>query len=306
MGEKMKAKITVFDSFGHTNDLIKTAASTCYRSEHSTTKTAEDFVVMLKKFEHLAMLEFSWYVFRIYGSNLSILNKVFNNYIKITQEEYNVYVVSGNGRAFLDSFRLSLNHQDSLVNIISHFVYHEFKRYNSVFFELSEISIDNSIDAELMKDEIEFSVNFLDIEKTPPEHQWRMVKLSDVSRGLTHEIVRHRNMSFAQASTRYINFENFEILFELPQNIQDEELNQKIQKWFEDTKALYKSLIDKHIPKDICRQILPIGILGEICVAGRLEDWEHFFKLRCDPKAHSEIRNVAHYIKKEFTKLNLI
>ena len=69
---------------------------------------------------------------------------------------------------------------------------------------------------------------------------------------------------------------------------------------------IYSEGIKKGVKKDDMRQILPIGIAGDICVAGRLQDWEHIFKLRCDKKSHWEIQVLMKELEKEFTNLNLI
>lgn len=108
----------------------------------------------------------------------------------------------------------------------------------------------------------------------------------------THETVRHRVMSFAQASTRYIKNENFEHIAFPPDTQVSDEIMQKYIAWVEYTKEMYSMLKSNGFKNDIARQVLPIGIANEICVAGTLEKWKGVFELRTKSDAHWEIRNI--------------
>jgi len=44
------------------------------------------------------------------------------------------------------------------------------------------------------------------------EHSCMSVEFNDVSRGLTHELVRHRIASFTQESTRYVDEKEFRVI----------------------------------------------------------------------------------------------
>ena len=73
----------------------------------------------------------------------------------------------------------------------------------------------------------------------------------------------------------------------------------------EDTKNLYSDMVACKVQKNHARQILPTGILNEICIAGRMTDWEHLFELRTSGAAHWEIRNIAKLMQKIFRKHEL-
>lgn len=41
------------------------------------------------------------------------------------------------------------------------------------------------------------------------------------------------------------------------------------------------------------RGVLPNALKTEIVMTGNLREWRHFFELRCSPKAHPQMREVA-------------
>lgn len=122
-------------------------------------------------------------------------------------------------------------------------------------------------------------------------------------RGVSHEIVRSRVMSFAQESTRYCNYskDKFggEISYIMPSwfpeaNMQQQEAFMQIMK---DTEDYYMALLgqwDERKPDarfrtgfknnpltpQQARQVLPNALKTEICVTGFASDWRFFFDLR--------------------------
>ena len=54
------------------------------------------------------------------------------------------------------------------------------------------------------------------------------------------------------------------------------------------------------------RNILPLALKTELYMCGFVEDWEHFFKLRCATNAHSQARELAIPLKEEFIKRGYI
>lgn len=134
------------------------------------------------------------------------------------------------------------------------------------------------------------------------------------SRGVSHEIVRHRLFSFAQESTRYCNYSKGkfggECTFIVPPdqewgvNIEEyEELdeNNKIKdvvKWewywiLIMCEREYMGLLELGWTPQEARDVLPNALKTEIVVTGNYREWRHFFKLRCDEKAHPHMRALA-------------
>lgn len=54
------------------------------------------------------------------------------------------------------------------------------------------------------------------------------------------------------------------------------------------------------------RTVLPNSLKTELVMTGFVEDWKHFFSLRCAPSAHPQARELAIPLEKEFKSLNFI
>jgi len=141
------------------------------------------------------------------------------------------------------------------------------------------------------------------------EHSCMTVEFNDLSRGFTHELVRHRLASFTQESTRYVDENTFKIVIP-PNKNPDEKLvdltlpDGNVQKvsfkeWAELNEQMYRGLrLSGWMPQD-ARQILPTGIKSQIVVTANLREWRHIFKMRCAIDAHWEIRKVMVDLLKE-------
>jgi thymidylate synthase (FAD) len=134
------------------------------------------------------------------------------------------------------------------------------------------------------------------------EHVSATFMIKGVSRALTHELVRHRLMSFCQRSQRYCNEDGFQLV--VPPSIKNnDELYGEWTKLMDRISTLYRTMIDErhNIPKEDARYILPNACFTQICVTANFREWRHFLELRLDKRAQWEIRNLAHII---LVKLN--
>lgn len=118
------------------------------------------------------------------------------------------------------------------------------------------------------------------------------------NRGFSHELVRHRLCSFAQESTRYCNYS---------QDKFGNELTMIKPYWFDEVKQDTKNtwsdfmysceknyfyFINKGIPPQAARGILPNDLKTEINIKANLREWRTIFKLRTAPAAHPDMRRV--------------
>lgn len=127
------------------------------------------------------------------------------------------------------------------------------------------------------------------------------------SRGVSHEIVRHRLFSFAQESTRYCNYSSgkfgSECTFIVPpdQDWSDEPEEYTCPAVFKtywlysmhNAEDDYKYFIELGWKPEQARDVLPNALKTEIVVTGNYREWRHFFKLRTDAAAHPHIRLLA-------------
>lgn len=117
-------------------------------------------------------------------------------------------------------------------------------------------------------------------------------------RGVSHEIVRHRLASYCQESTRYCNYSKDDFSGEItvvePFYLQPDTLAYNAwKKACEAAEAAYFSLLDWGCTPQEARAVLPNSLKTEVVMTANLREWRHFFKLRCAPVAHPQMREVA-------------
>lgn len=133
------------------------------------------------------------------------------------------------------------------------------------------------------------------------EHPVMTVGFNDVSRGFTHELVRHRLASYTQESTRYTDKSNLKVV--IPPGKNPDEVvvelvmphslyRMSFRQWVELNEQMYRGLLAAGWHYQDARQILPIGIKSQIIVTANFREWRHIFRLRTAVNAHWEIRRV--------------
>jgi len=134
------------------------------------------------------------------------------------------------------------------------------------------------------------------------EHTSFTFAISDVSRSLTHQLVRHRIASYAQQSQRYVDFK--EPNYVTPPTIVK---NNEMKKAYEETMTIiwkqYNKLLEMGIPAEDSRFILPNAVCTNITVTMNARSLLNFFELRCCQHAQWEIRELANKMLKEVKKV---
>ncbi len=124
------------------------------------------------------------------------------------------------------------------------------------------------------------------------EHVSFTFGIEGISRACSHQLVRHRLASYSQQSQRYVNFNNIEYV--IPDTIKNNrELCEKFKNFMEEISKFYKEMLDKNIPAEDARFILPNSCTTKIIVTMNLRELKHFFKLRCCNRSQWEIRKLA-------------
>jgi thymidylate synthase (FAD) len=134
------------------------------------------------------------------------------------------------------------------------------------------------------------------------EHASFTFSLEDVSRAMTHQLVRHRIASYTQQSQRYVTYDTLE-KYVTPPSITD---NDEAKKTFDDTlekiSETYQKLLKIGIPKEDARFILPNAAKTNIIVTMNARELRHFFNLRCCARAQWEIIEIAVEMLKQAKK----
>ena len=107
-------------------------------------------------------------------------------------------------------------------------------------------------------------------------------------RACSHQLVRHRLMSFNQKSQRYCKEDNLEVI--KPGGLENTSL------WLESCRQAenaYAELIRRGEKPEVARGVLPNSTATEIYATANLREWRHFFELRCHRTAQRDIRSLA-------------
>jgi thymidylate synthase (FAD) len=153
------------------------------------------------------------------------------------------------------------------------------------------------------------------------EHGCMTVQFNNCSRGLTHELVRHRLMAISQESTRYVDYakpgedldlDKFQLYCVVPPHKNENEWIEledgsktSLENMFQTIEMFYRGLRKAGWKPEDARQILPIGLKSQIVVTANFREWRHIFKMRTAKVAHWEIRGImCQLLKKVKNDLN--
>jgi len=151
------------------------------------------------------------------------------------------------------------------------------------------------------------------------EHSTVTFFITDVSRVVTHEIVRHRaGTAFSQVSGRYVRTD--EISYYIPRDIYDQggEVLATFTDAFRQMEENNRKLVERSgisgmafdLKKRLTsafRRIIGNGQANHIVVTANHRAWRHMIEMRTDPHAEEEIRvimsDVAQQLKDKFTTI---
>ena len=131
-------------------------------------------------------------------------------------------------------------------------------------------------------------------------------------RGVSHEIVRHRIGAYSQESTRYCNYSNGkfgnEITVIQPCFLEDDHFKEGSfveDIWYKacaEADFAYSCMISEGATPQEARSVLPNSLKTSIIVTYNIREWRHFFRLRCDPAAHPQMKQVANMARELLTE----
>lgn len=133
------------------------------------------------------------------------------------------------------------------------------------------------------------------------EHAYATFKISNVSRALTHQLVRHRLCSYSQQSQRYVDESNFEYIE--PDSIKGNSIAHTIfTEFIDEAKSVYLRLRKLGIKKEDAKFVLPNATSTTIVVTANFREWRHIIELRGQSSAQWEIRKLVIEILKILKK----
>lgn len=125
------------------------------------------------------------------------------------------------------------------------------------------------------------------------EHIQVTFAISNVSRACTHQLVRHRHMSFSQKSQRYVKEKGqFDYLIP-PTIIKNPELKDKFVNFMNEIAKVYCEFTDAGIPAEDARAVLPNAASTSLVASLNLRELIHIANLRLCTRAQYEIRHMV-------------
>ncbi len=118
-------------------------------------------------------------------------------------------------------------------------------------------------------------------------------------RGVSHELVRHRVMSFSQESTRYVNYGKRGYTFIEPWwwEHQNGVIKHYMLSEMQHSVDVYQAMIDEGATPQLARAVLPNQIKTEVVVTATPAQWAEFLKLRLDKAAHPDMQRIARLVR---------
>ncbi len=134
------------------------------------------------------------------------------------------------------------------------------------------------------------------------EHIQISFAISNISRACSHQLVRHRHMSFSQKSQRYVKEkEQFEYL--IPDTIENNpELKAKFEQFMGKISDFYLELTSAGIPAEDARSVLPNAASTSMVASLNLREMIHLANLRLCTRAQKEIRILVKRMCDELIK----
>lgn len=134
------------------------------------------------------------------------------------------------------------------------------------------------------------------------EHIQISFAISNVSRACTHQLVRHRHMSFSQKSQRYVK-EKGQFDYIIPPTIEkNPELKEKFEQFMSDISNKYQEFVEAGIPAEDARFILPNATASSMVASLNLREMIHLANLRLCSRAQYEIRTLVKMMCDELSK----
>ena len=134
------------------------------------------------------------------------------------------------------------------------------------------------------------------------EHIQVSFAISNVSRACTHQLVRHRHMSFSQKSQRYVK-EKGQFDYIIPPTIEkNEELKTKFIDFMEEISNKYQEFVEAGIPAEDARFVLPNATASSMVASLNLRELIHLANLRLCTRAQYEIQTLVKLMCDELIK----
>lgn len=123
-------------------------------------------------------------------------------------------------------------------------------------------------------------------------------------RGVTHELVRHRQCAFAQESTRFCDYskKKFGYVLHILRPLDYEKHPEAYDLAFEHAAVSYFALLKENAKPEEARAILPNALKAELTITASLKEWKFILSQRLAPDAHPEAQRIMRLVQDDMIK----
>lgn len=143
------------------------------------------------------------------------------------------------------------------------------------------------------------------------EHATATFYITGVSRAFTHELIRHRHLSYSQLSQRFVDEENANIVIP-PALRASKQQSLNLMDEMERTSDVYKYLVNhlefedglpRKQSREAARAVLPNMTETRVVVSGNLRAWHEVVERRTAPDADAEMAEVMGMVRDKLTTI---
>jgi thymidylate synthase (FAD) len=272
---------------------IEACGRICYKSEDKITpQSAEPFIRNIIKHGHNSVTEMAVLTLKVLYDTESMAGQFFNlipRFLQVDRTARKELLMTGSIRAFRELYKA--NQTVKMVKAITEFL----GRRHPLFYEdlLPERGLIRQEGVQVEKVPLETVAAFPADLLAKHRH---VAVLFVVNRAVTHEIVRHRPVSYLQESQRYCRYsqDKFgnEVTFIKPMFFQEGTEEYSLwEKAMLDTEKIYLKLLETSTPQ-AARTVLPNSCKTELITFANLLEWLHIFRLRTSKGAEPSMREV--------------
>ena len=116
-------------------------------------------------------------------------------------------------------------------------------------------------------------------------------------RGVLAELTRHRIASFSVESTRYVKYKELTCIRPVYWKGVTSAREMTIwEKAMVRAERYYTNLLNRGVPPEQARAVLPNSLKTEMYMTANLREWRTIIKLRCDKRAHPQMRELMNQV----------
>lgn len=128
------------------------------------------------------------------------------------------------------------------------------------------------------------------------EHAYITFRIDGISRGCSHQLVRHRLMSVVQESQRYVKYKDMvssDDWYVMPEEFEGTDKEKAFRVAMQNSALSYSILLEQGAKPEDARAVLPNAMKTSLTISMNVRELFSILNLRLSQKAQTEIRELA-------------